>query len=111
VNSQVSGHNRVTYTFEVVNVGQAQAYLGNVDYQAWLGRQPNLSGRLLAAGGAMLGPHRLFLGPGERATFTFTGSTPAFRAHEYPYLIIQVDAGNALPESNERNNWRAAVLR
>jgi len=82
----------------------------NVSVQAFLSSDTvfNNAGDI-AAGGTILGSSPLAdLGPGESISGSFA-STPAANACDYPYLVLLVDWGAAVDESDETNNTLAAL--
>ena len=107
------GPDSFTYQYVIENVGNAPANLDgptsaepdNVSVQAFISADSVFNnGNDIAAGGSILGASPLgLLQPGE--IFAGTGSfAGAFDPSTHPYLTLQVDWGEVVPELNEANN-------
>ena len=107
------GEGRVSYSFIITNVGNAPANLDgltdanhdNVSVQAYISKD-TLFGNDgdLPAGGTIIGHSPLGqLKPGASRKSSFSASIRG-DAHEFPYLILMVDWGKTISESNEDNN-------
>jgi len=111
--------NSIAYSYTVANVGDAQANLegptpsdfDNVGVQAYLSAdQIFANAGDIPAGGTVLGMSPLDpLPPGG----TFSGSfscTQTVDPTTHPYLVLKVDWGQVVDESDETNNTLAALI-
>jgi subtilase family serine protease len=109
----------ISYSYTIKNVGTAPANLDgptsadadNVSVQAFLSADTvfNNAGDI-AAGGTILGTSPLGnLNPGETLSGSFSSSA-AVNPTATPYLVLKVDWGNVVAESDETNNTRAAPI-
>jgi hypothetical protein len=108
----------ITYSYTIRNIGTSPANLDgptslnsdNVSVQAYLSPDTDYSHGTVAAGGTILGNSPLgFLDPGETFTGSFTSSA-SVDPSATQYLVLKVDAGNVVDESDETNNTGAAPI-
>ena len=107
------GGGRVSYSFTITNVGNKPANLDgptdsnpdNVSVQAFISKDTLFRNKGdLPAGGTIVGLSPLgYLKPGRSRKGSFSASISG-DVRELPYLILMVDWGNAVDESNEDNN-------
>ncbi|MBU1169326.1 MAG: hypothetical protein KKD44_07155 [Proteobacteria bacterium] len=111
--------NSISYSYTITNVGDAPANLDgptdenydNVSVQAFLSSDTvfNNSGDI-PAGGTIVGYSPLGeLAPGASMSGTF-GSTVTVDSESTPYLVLMVDWGARIDESDENNNTLAATI-
>ena len=112
-------HTSISYSYEITNIGTAPANLDgptdvnndNVSVQAFLSSDSvfNNAGDL-GAGGSIVGisPAGLLL-PGETKSGVFDASCDVDPAVN-PYLLLKVDWGGSVDESNENNNVLLALV-
>jgi hypothetical protein len=109
----------ITWSYTIKNIGNGPASLDgptsansdNVSVQAYLSADTVFgNGGDVAAGGTIIGSSPLgVLNPGETFTGSFTASATVDPGAT-PYLVLKVDWGEAVPESNEANNTTAAAI-
>lgn len=113
LSANLVGEGRVSYSFTITNVGNQPANLDgptdsnsdNVSVQAFISKDTLFRNKGdLPAGGTILGPSPLgHLKPGHSWKGSFRASIRG-DAREFPYLILMVDWGESIDESNEDNN-------
>jgi len=102
--------NDISYEYQITNVGNVTANIGDVSVQAFISEDQIFSPDIdIAGGGTILGISQL--GPNETETVTQTfGATVNFDVEETPYLVMKVDWGDILEELNEQNNVQFAFI-
>lgn len=116
LSARLVGPNSVRYSWTITNVGNAPANLDgptganpdNVSVQAYLSNDTVFgnSGDI-PAGGTILGVSPLGnLAPHVSKSGSFTSSFQG-SINQFSYLVLKVDWGNAVAESNENNNAAA----
>jgi hypothetical protein len=111
--------NSISYSYTIKNIGTAPANLDgptsadsdNVSVQAYLSADTVFAnGGDIPAGGSIVGSSPLGnLNPGQTLNGSFT-SGAAVDPNATPYLVLMVDSGNVVAESNERNNTLATPV-
>ncbi len=109
----------VSWSYTIKNIGSAPANLDgptgdnadNVSIQAYLSADTVFQNDSdIAAGGTIIGSSPLgTLDPGETFSGTFSASAPVNPAVT-PYLVLKVDYGGVVAESDESNNTLAVPL-
>jgi len=109
----------IAYRYTIQNVGDAPANLDgptgvdsdNVSVQAFVSTDTVFNnGNDLAAGGTIVGVSPLGnLEPGETLTGTF-GCSVSFDPQVHRYLVLKVDWGEVVDESDEDNNTLAVAI-
>ena len=109
----------IAYRYTIKNVGDRPANLDgpsgvnsdNVSVQAFVSTDTVFNnGNDLAAGGTIVGVSPLGnLGPGETLTGTF-GCSVSFDPQVHRYLVLKVDWGAVVNESDEENNTLAIAI-
>jgi len=113
LSANLVGEGRVSYSFTITNVGNEPANLDgrtdsnpdNVSVQAFISKDTLFQNEGdLPAGGTILGRSPLGqLKPGDSRKGSFSASIRG-GVCEFPYLILMIDWGKSLDESNEDNN-------
>ena len=119
LSASLVGEGRVSYSFTITNVGNEPANLDgptdsnpdNVSVQAFISKDTLFRNKGdLPAGGTILGRSPLgHLKPGHSRKGLLTASVRG-DAREFPYLILMVDFGKSIDESNEDNNLAAVGI-
>jgi len=109
----------IAYRYTIKNVGDGPAYLDgptgvdsdNVSVQAFVSTDTVFNnGNDLAAGGTIVGVSPLGnLEPGETLTGTF-GCSVSFDPQVHRYLVLKVDWGEVVEESDESNNTTSCLV-
>jgi len=109
----------IDYCYEITNIGNAPANLDgptaaefdNVNVQAFVSADTIFrNAGDVAAGGTILGSSPLgFLNPGEIFSGCF-GSFTSVDTAVTPFLLLMVDFGQRVSESNETNNVTATLI-
>lgn len=118
--AEVVAPGRVSYAYTIKNVGTNPANLDgptngnadNVSVQAFVSRDEVFhNDDDQPAGGTILGRSPLgLLQPGETRSGQFSASLKG-EVNELPYLVLMVDWGKSINETNETNNYAAAKLK
>lgn len=102
----------INYTYTLTNIGTATATnLSSAATQAYLSADTifNNSGDI-AAGGRVMSVASLVPGQSVTESGTCGWTTATVNPSTRPYLVLMVDYWNAISESNETNNTKAALI-
>ncbi len=108
--------NFVTFQISVRNKGSLAVNLEGVAYQCWLSKEASIvNATRVIAGGASFSPAfhgsgASLLAPGASKTLVnISFSYTDLNLPDYPFLIIKIDSGDEVEESDENNNFRLAA--
>jgi hypothetical protein len=115
ISELADGRSRIAYRFTITNIGAGDAVLTPADatsasmvrFQAYVSTDAAYSNDGDApAGGAVFSTSPLVLADGRSLTRSFSGAVSTV----LDYLILKVDAGDVLEESDEDNNTMAVPI-